>query len=135
MKYDTYNGYPPGDCLDCGGNGYNHGYEGDGSCPYCYGSGRITGPRFHEALQRHTDRLLAMMGAPTPAPVGGPDEDEELVAERDELAYLIAVMWNRAGAVSQQRWYEEMEDMTPQSMVLQRVLVDTGILDLDEVAR
>ncbi len=135
MKCDTYNGTTPGDCPDCRGTGDNHGYEGNGGCPHCYGSGRITAPTFQEALERRTSRLLAMMGAPTPAPVGGPDEDEALVAAYDELAYLVAVMWRRSNTSTQQRWYEEMDDRTLQSMVLQRVLIKFGLLDSDEVAR
>ena len=135
MTHDTYSGNPIGDCFDCNGSGYNHGYQGNGSCANCYGTGRVTGPTYREALDRHTDRMRAMMGAPTPAPIGGYDEDEELVAERDELAYLIAVMWHRAGATSQQRWYEEMDDMTPQALVLQRVLTAAGLIDPTELAR
>ncbi len=74
-------------------------------------------------------------GTPTPAPVGGYDEIISNWAAHDELSDLIVVMWNRAGAVSQQRWYEEMDDRTPDGLVLQRVLAAAGLIDPDEVAR
>ncbi len=134
MKHDTYSGTPPGDCPDCRGTGNNHRTEGNGSCPYCHGWGRITSPTYREALQRHIDRMRAM-GAPTPAPVGGYDEVISNWAAHDELSDLIAVMWRRSNTSTQQRWYEEMDDRTPQAIVLQRVLTAAGLLDPDEVAR